>query len=704
MTKLFAVHFISLLLLIEAKTAKAENISSSGLTTEEDIVVKAPKIKGSLNELLQLRKKDLQVSEGLSAEQMKVTGDSDSAQTLRRVTGLTLMNGKYIYVRGLGERYSSVLLNDLSIPSPEPSRRIIPLDLFPVSLLDSVQVKKSYSTDLPAEFGGGTILLKTKSLPRERVLQIKLGMQNATSKEGFFPQGAQNDFLGHDSGYRAMPVILKSQIDNQKKIIEKVPGFSEDGFTKEELSSFGHALKNNYNLYPRKLNNNIPSLQLSYGDIWKTESLSFGTLHSLQYSNNYDAKTTLVKKFNAQNDTDLVLDESGQINSYENNIKTSYNADFGIKFSENKLNFNYLNLLDTSHEVAIKNYSVVGDSVDARRKSSSEWAERNLERKQLQGEHPLFTGLTIDWKLQSSEAKRTAPDYKEVTYLKRSTQFELNTDTTGNRRQYDYLNDHTEEQSLALESKWLNQKTKIGLLVSQRKRISDTYRFHFKNKTNDTNQMDLTKDFDTLLNEEKKLNGFELMSITDSADSYQGEQNLSSRFIWHEVDWSDKVQFGLGLREENNLTQVQTFYYYDRNNPLSSSQVKTKDLLPAANISYSFNENLKARLAFSKTLARPDFRELSTAPFIDPDSGFETIGNPFLKTTVIENWDHRYEYYWKTDEYISLGYFLKKFTHPIESQFEPSPNLRKTFANSKTATNHGVEFETRNNLRSLTRD
>ncbi|MCB0371206.1 MAG: TonB-dependent receptor plug domain-containing protein, partial [Bdellovibrionales bacterium] len=129
----------------------AKSTSSSVNSTEEDLVIKAPKVNGSLNELLKLRKKDIQVSEGLSAEQMKVTGDSDTAQTLRRVTGLTLVDGKYIYVRGLGERYSSVLLNDQSIPSPEPSKRIIPLDLFPVSLMESLQVKKSYSSDLPAE-------------------------------------------------------------------------------------------------------------------------------------------------------------------------------------------------------------------------------------------------------------------------------------------------------------------------------------------------------------------------------------------------------------------------------------------------------------------------------------------------------------------------------------------------------------------------
>lgn len=677
-------------------------------------MVLAPKIKGSLAELLNEKKASLQVSEVLSAESMAKTGDSDSAQSLKRVTGLTLMNGKYVYVRGLGERYSSVLYNSQSVPSPEPSRRIVPLDLFPVALLENIQVKKSYSTDLPAEFGGGLISLTSKSAPSQDHASVKLGLSLENQDSLLFPQSTPSDIWGKDRSYRTMPASVKSQIENRQRVIEKIEGLSTQGFSRSELQQMGKEFKSNYDLTASN-STPMPNLSVNWGKVWKWDDFKFSHLGSANYSNSYDSRSIDGKKLNAINDTEMALDESSRTETFENQIKSSAQLDFELSQAKNKIRFNLLNLNDTSHEIGVKTYSVTGDSVKSRRRTQIEWIERTLTRKQLSGLHRLTTdndsllddtkatGVFLDWKVQDSQASRYAPDAKEYTYLQRTEQYEFNTDTTGNRRNFGFLDDKTQEANVDIWYKLASAKIKIGALHNDRRRNSDVYRFHFKDTDVNAKKYDLTKNFDTIFDQFKGSDTFQFLSVTDSADSYYGKQTLDSQYIWTEWQIGANWELGAGVRAERNQMEVGTFYYYAPEDIASLSGIRTYNQLPAVNLNYNISDKLKVRTSLSQTLARPDFRELSTAPYIDEDSGYETVGNPLLKTTLIQNFDHRYEYFWKEDEYLSLGLFRKEFSNPIESQFEPSPNLRKTFGNSKSAYSQGIELENRFNMRYLSR-
>lgn len=682
---------------------------------EETITVLAPKIKGSLSELLNEKKASLQVSEVLSSESMAKTGDSDSAQSLKRVTGLTLMNGKYVYVRGLGERYSSVLYNSQSVPSPEPARRIVPLDLFPVALLENIQVKKSYSTDLPAEFGGGLISLTSKTAPSQDQASIKIGVQLDSEDSLLFPQSSPADIWGKDRSFRTIPTGVKSQIENRQRVIEKIEGISTQGFSRQQLQQMGKEFKSNYDLSPTRPTN-LPNLSISWGNVWKWEDFKLSHLGSVNYANTYDQRSIQGKKLNAINDTEVALDETSQTNTFENQIKSSAQLDFEIAQEKNKLRINFLNLNDTSNEVGVKTYSVSGDSVKSRQRTQIEWIERTLNRKQLSGLHRLTstndltiddtkaTGLFLDWKLQDSQAYRDSPDAKEYTYLLKTNAYEFNTDTTGNRRNYAFLDDKTQEANFDLWYKLDAAKIKVGWQHNQRGRHSDVYRFHFKDTDVNAKNYDLTKNYDTIFEQFKGSDTFQFLSVTDSADSYYGQQTLDSQYIWTEWQMGSDWELGAGVRAERNHMEVGTFYYYSPDDISSLSGIRTYNQLPAVNLNYKISEQLKVRTSLSQTLARPDFRELSTAPYIDEDSGYETVGNPLLKTTLIQNLDHRYEYFWKDDEYVSVGFFRKEFTDPIESQFEPSPNLRKTFDNSKSAYSQGIELENRFNLRYLSRN
>lgn len=699
--------YLVALALVTAPTAFPQN--------EETITVLAPKIKGSLTELLNEKKNSLQVSEVLSSESMAKTGDSDSAQSLKRVTGLTLMNGKYVYVRGLGERYSSVLYNSQSVPSPEPSRRIVPLDLFPIALLENIQVKKSYSADLPAEFGGGLISLTSKSAPSQDQVSIKLGLQLDSGEPLLFPESSPNDVWGKDRSYRAMPKSVKSKINNRQRVIEKVEGLSSEGFSRSDLQEMGKEFKSNNNLLSSE-SKPLPNMSLNWGTVWRFEDFKLSHLGSGNYSNSTEARLIDSKKFNAVNESELAMDETSRTESFENQIKSSLQFDFEVSQAKNKIRFNFLNLNDTGHDVSVKTYSIMGDSVKSRRRTQIEWIERTLNRKQLSGMHrvltmddnslddPKSTGFFVDWKIQDSNALRSAPDAKEYTYLQRTTQYEFSTDTTGNRRNYSYLKDETQEGNIDIWYKSPVVKIKVGMLSNQRQRNSDVYRFHFKDTDINAKNYDLTKDYDTIFNQFKNSDTFQFLSVTDSADSYYGRQRIESQYVWTEWLMGTDWEIGTGVRAERNHMEVGTYYYYAPESISSLSGIRTYNQLPALNINYNASEKLKIRTSISQTLARPDFRELSTAPYIDEDSGYETVGNPLLKTTLIQNLDHRYEYFWKDDEYLSVGVFRKEFTNPIESQFEPSPNLRKTFGNSKSAFSQGVEFENRFNLRYLSRE
>ncbi len=227
----------ALLLIFISHFSWAATVSPESKEVQE-ITVAAPRIQNSVEALLEMRKQTQNVADVLGAEAMSRNGDSDAASSLRRVTGLTLVNGKYVYVRGLGERYSSVLLNGSQVPSPDPSRRVVPLDLFPISILESITVQKSFSPNRPAEFGGGLIELQTKNIPKEFTGSLSLGFSSDQFSTTQSYIGGKNDFLGFDDGTREMPSEIRSAFQSRKKIIIS----PSEGFSEEEIVELGNKL------------------------------------------------------------------------------------------------------------------------------------------------------------------------------------------------------------------------------------------------------------------------------------------------------------------------------------------------------------------------------------------------------------------------------------------------------------------------------
>ncbi|MGE0762729.1 MAG: TonB-dependent receptor [Bdellovibrionales bacterium] len=703
---------LSVGILFLASSALAQSVSIQQ-EVEEHIVL-APKIQGSIADLVELRRQSSSVAEVLASEQMARSGDSDAGSSLRRVTGLTLMNGKYIYVRGMGERYSAVTLNGSGLPSPEPARRVVPLDLFPTAILESVVVQKSFSAPLPGEFGGGLIQLRTKRLPQKRFFRAGVTQALTGNSKSLDAKGGSTDWMGVDDGTRAMPAPIRRALGSGRQLAENNPPFFNNGFSSEELVAMGRLLKNSYSVRAGEDQIQMPGLSLAGGAGHRVNGMQLGWASSLSYSRSGETTRKKSQRFNVGSGGRLARDEAAQAEVSENEVKAAASLDLGVEVaSRHSLHLTGLMLRHSSEELAQKNIERENDSIRNLKRTTLDWVERQLLVAQLGAEHRSEKGekppWAADWRLQWAQAQRDQPDRREYTYQDRGQGLEFDLSPNGNQRNWSELKDQAVEGGFSLTHRHGlgsgELKLSAGAQMTQRERRSDTWRLHFRSRFPSGATPDLTRPIEEILApDEIRSDGFVLTNLSESADSYTAEQSQSAQFA--EMDWkiSEHWVWQTGLRHENSRQEVKTFYYFNQGQPTSRAGLTTDDWLPSHLLTWRLNEQWRARLAYSETVTRPEFRELSTAPFIDEESGYETVGNSQLQGTIIRSLDHRWEYYPSTDESISVGAFFKQFKAPIEEVFEPSPNLRKTYANAESATNLGLEFEARSALRRFSRN
>lgn len=669
----------------------------------QEMTVAAPRIKSSVEALLEVRKQKNNVSDVLGQEAMARSGDSDAAASLRRVTGLTLVNGKFVYVRGLGERYSSILLNGSQVPSPEPTRRVVPLDLFPVSILDSITVQKSFSPDRPAEFGGGLIELQTRSIPTKFTGQISLGVNSENFQNGLGYQGGSKDYMGFDDGSRKMPSMIKNAFKSRRKIIVS----DTEGYKMEEIVNMTNSLSNTYNVRESG-SESLPNLQFSLGDSKKFSQGRFGGLMGFIYSNNADVGERQSNSYNVGAGQVLERDEKSNITYAEREVQLGGALDLGVDYRDtHQIKLTSILLRNSTNLTQEKISERSSDSFSSRKYTLLEWSERQLFFNQLSGEHKLDL-LKTKWRLNKSIANRDSPDSREVMRNFDGNAYVLETDVAGNRRIFSELKDESQEVGLDFELNAFEHKDqkivmKFGGSQNAKDRASDVYRLHLKNNFAPGTTPDLSQNTEDILRR-RGSDEFILTNITDSADSFKGTQTISAYYGAVEMSPSDKWTLVVGARKEASTQEVKTFKYYEPDLPTSEGSLRMDDMLPSYNVTWKVTKDERFRLAYGETIARPDFRELSTVSYIEDETGYDVMGNSQLKGTVIKNWDLRYERYFADSDYYSLGVFYKNFVAPIEAVFEPGDKLVKTFMNAESAVNYGAEAEGRISLRGLSRN
>ncbi len=676
-----------------------------------DFTISAPHVEGGTAELLEERRASGAVADVIGAEQMARSGDSDAAGALKRVTGLTVVGGRYVYVRGLGERYSSTLLNGASLPSPEPERRVVPLDMFPAALLDSVVIQKTFTPDMPAEFGGGVVMLRTRRVPTEPVLTIKLsgGYRSTTTfRDGLRYEGGATDFLGIDGDFRDLPPAVQEASDAGS--ISEETMFTE-GFSSEELEAMGESMANRWNLHRDQTPPDL-GLSVTAGNGWDLGEHSGGLLAALTYSSAWERDDWSHTYYKVGEGGSVVERNAYDFEALEHTIRLGGILTGGIDLAGGH-SLTLLSMLNRNTDDEAREYQGYNsDALTTIEVGRLRWVERQLFTNQLQASHPLPGDATLEWSYTISLAHRDEPDRREYRFDAEDLEADywlLSDRPEGNQRVYSVLADVNHDVGVDLTLPlWRRDADEdggdsallgLGVCVVSKERDVDTRRFKFQHKGPLSNDSEVTsKDPESIFVPENIGNdGFQLGEITRPTDNYRATQLLLSAYLMGDLTLGrDRVV--AGARLESSAQSVLTFEPFAVDSEPITADLKTVDLLPAVVYTRTLTEEHLVRLGYGRTLNRPDFRELSPATFNDVTGGRQIFGNPDLERATIDNVDLRWEWYPGPGESVSMAGFYKRFTNPIESVIEASAEHSQTYGNAEGANNYGLEVEWRKTL------
>ncbi|MBN2340169.1 MAG: TonB-dependent receptor [Deltaproteobacteria bacterium] len=677
-----------------------------------DFVVTAPRIEGGTASLMEERKESTAVEDVIGAEQMSKTGDSNAASALKRVTGITVVGGKYVYVRGLGERYSSTLFNGAMLPSPEPERRVIPLDMFPAGMLESVVVQKTYSPEMPGEFGGGVVLLRSRNYPSEFVFDVSLSgeiLTGTTFTQGWMNPSGPTDWLGVDGGHRSLPGEFVEATEGQPLVEGDL---ITPGFSLEEIEELGELLPQQWKTWKDTIPPNFGG-SVSVGNTFKLRKLKLGVLGSAMYDNDWESVEPHFVVYNMGQD-DMRIFHDYDFENTVNTIKTSGFLALGVEFSEHH-SLRSTTILNRITDNQTRWYRGLNSDVDTDiRVLRIRWVERQLFSQQLLGEHliqPLHD-LGFNWRYTYSRATRDEPLRREARYdLERDTgRWRLSNRPEGNSTLFSELVDVSHdlgfEFSMPFRFDEYNElKLFGGGAFVIREREVDTRRFNFNTKK--TNSFPAEEGPLSLWPEDLFVDeyigpftydgtdyaGLEIREATRPTDNYTAEQTISAGYTKGELQLMEDVKLMAGARVEKSVQKVRTFELFTATPQTTEADLETLDVLPAGTASWEFIEGMIVRGGYGRTVSRPEFRELSEAPFNDVTGGRETVGNPDLKRATIDNFDVRWDWFFAPGELISFGGFFKRFEDPIEVSLIQTAQIGTSWRNARGAKNVGLEFD-----------
>tara|TARA_R110001592_G_scaffold304802_1_gene577284 strand:+ start:5151 stop:8312 length:3162 start_codon:yes stop_codon:yes gene_type:complete len=672
----------------------------------DEYVVTAPVVEGSLaSTFIDLRDSSV-IGDALSSEQFSKSGDSTAADALKRVTGITIVDGKYVYVRGLGERYSVVMLNNLHIPSPEPTKRVVPLDIFPSSVIQSMTIQKTWSADLPGTFAGGDVLIESKEIPeQDNYISFNVGTT--------YLERTGESFKTNDDNSRGLPADIIEKSANFQELQRGFPAIGVPGYTEEELAAVNSAIANyrSYNLGSTRLK---PGYKVAFdaGQSFKTSGgLRYGFVGTLYGSTDQDTKEAT--KFNTFYDIPNETLTAGERSDYQ---QTDLSEKTGGLFSlsvgdkkEHQLRYTLLGFFDNTESTTFseKDGGAQGPGIDDEERAYLSYVEKSLVVHQLNGVHRfdlspywggLFKGINITWDVETAEATRYEPGTVEYTYEKTSdtTDFTLNKDIWF---LYSDLKDEVDnlrlDFELPFEFNGLDHSISFGIFDYSKSRSLDNRRF----KAEHSLGTDVFTDIDSVFTQANVDDGnLKLTSNYRSDDAYTATQDVSAFYINQLLSLSSDLELIAGVRMESSTQEL-----VDTKSGEAYDPLETDDTLPSIMLNYSITDNQKLRLAYSSTLSRPDFREFSPNRFKDPITEDIVFGFPDLEYTTIDNIDLKYEWYISYDEMFYFGLFQKEFTNPIETVVNIDTNSQAgnkivTYRNALGATSSGFEIGLRKKL------
>ena len=641
----------------------------------------------------------------LSNADIARTGEGDIAGALQRVTGLSVVGNGFVYVRGLGDRYSLALLNGSPLPSPEPLKRVVPLDIFPTNVVASSLVQKSYSANFPGEFGGGVINLTTKAIPTEDFLTLSSsisGNGETTGQLGYTYFGSPSDFTGFDNGTRDVPPLLADAFASGKPILEGAD------FSRTDLQNIATQLVNARTTVLQR-NRHIPvnwSAGITGGKSIDLGGAYLGLIATANISNKWRTRDTLQQ-------SSLNADLSGTPQTSFNRVVTDNRVvvngllGVGLEFGENKIRWTNLYIRDTLKQARLGLGTDENQQGRDILKQDTAFYERQLIDSQIVGEFE-FGSLSVDARGGYANSQREAPYERSFTYV-RTNQDPL-LDPTGDRFVNDLggnkgdatiafsdLNEDLWSGGLDLSYELTPQiSASVGYAYTDTHRVSTRRAFQYRASNLPIPVQQLRPDF---LLSDATIQLFDITlletSAADGTAAFDAKLRTHAGYGQVQAEIVPTVNINAGVRYETaKQTVVPIDLFGTGGSAIATTNLDNDYFLPAVTLTWEVAPDMQIRVNGSKTIARPQFRELVAQVYEDTESNRLFRGNPSLTDSQLYNAEARYEWYFDTDQKFTLAGFYKKLDNPIEAFTSQSDSsINTSYANAPEAELYGVEVE-----------
>lgn len=657
----------------------------------EEVLVEAKVQRRNEAALLQVRKKAVAVSDVISAQEISKTPDANAGDAVKRVVSVTLIDGKYVVLRGLEGRYVQTLLNGVVLPSLEPDRNAVPLDMFPTALLANLTVIKSYAAELPGQFGGGALMIETNTYPED--FELKVNASTSANTTDTFEDGLGNtggsgagNFFGFDDGSRDLPDPVPTN----------APVRNLDNAYTEQI---GEAFPNVWDTPTHEVRPNF-SLGTTVGD---TRALGgtrkLGYLGAALMRKGFDVRRTDLRYLQiSDQDPSGFQVQSDQVNTIgEGETSISGLLNVGLE-------------LDPRHTLTVFGlYTHVGEDGTARSTGNFnygeyqsdryriQFVERSLMFGQLGGEHRIDNQLKLRWQVNGAAVTRDELDSRDVDYRASEGQpFQYDDQPGSGQRFYSFLDDSAVGASADAAYEKDRVKLRAGVFASRSSRALDSRRFRFR-KFNNPSVETLGAPPEEMFSPENIGTSFYVVEETTREDAYTADLDVLGGFAAGELELSEALRAIAGVRYEHSVQSMQNDSPYATTGMLFDVEYPSDDVFPSANLIYAVTPAMNLRAAYSYTVVRPRFRELAPFAFYDYARDRSVSGNPDLVDTGIHNGDLRWEWFPAEAEVVAASVFYKDFSDPIE-QVIANTNNDAYFENAQGASLYGVELEARMGL------
>ncbi len=712
---------------VEVPTGKnvTVNVTLSPETKKsEEVVVTARANKESKEAVLAQRKNSAQVSDGVGQEEIAKLPDGDAGQALKRITGVTVVGDKFVYVRGVSERYNNTTLNGAALTSTEPDKKAFAFDMFPSEFLQSANVIKSFTPDMPGNFAGGLVQLNTIDFPQGFAFKVGLSSaynDNVSLKSGAFQtySGGATDWLASDDGTRALVSGMPSTSTELDNLIRRAGNPEADnGAAAREWIALGRSFNSGVWKQDAIAAPVNTGTSISYSNLFDIADNDFGIIASANYSNGYIINQ--IGRAGLSGAGNEQYNYAGSVSTRSMGWGGLFNMAYKLG-GHSTLSFKNIYNQSADDEVVVLQGNDYNQDRE-RRFYSAQFVEKSLYSGQVAGQHNLPGDILTEWNGGFSRSTRNEPDLRRLRYSRQNDNELFSADVPSETakgdgtvagRFFSDLIDNAYTAGLNITIPISTAKIKTGALLERRDREFGARSFTIIQSKSifpdvDPEGINLTASPDKLFDSTNfRANGLGIAEDSKKSDQYAADEQLNAGYAMVDMPFSigdENFRIITGVRVENNTQRLPAVYTGD--NQLISIERNTTDILPALNLIWKTSENTNVRVSGSQTLTRPNLREFAPFAFFDFQRQARVQGNTDLQRALIWNFDARYEYFPRPGEVLSVSTFYKSFQNAIEETILPSSgNPVFSFQNaSGIALNYGIEFELRKQLGFIAED